>query len=199
MNHPLRCRCGTLQGHVARSASSIRAVCYCKDCQAYARFLGTPGVVDANGGTEIVAMLPGQVHFTAGQEMLACLSMTVHGPLRWYARCCNTPVGGTTRNPKIAYAGIVHACLEKQSPTLTSSFAPLRIAVNTESALGRVPSTPLSTAVGIASLMTSAAGAWVSGAYRDNPFFIDGTSTPIRTPHVLSAAEREQAYRAPDA
>jgi hypothetical protein len=49
---------GTLQGYVVPSAAATRAVCYCKDCQAYARFLSAPCVVDSSGGTEIVASLP---------------------------------------------------------------------------------------------------------------------------------------------
>ena len=33
MNHPLRCRCGTLQGHVRVGARANRGLCYCRDCQ----------------------------------------------------------------------------------------------------------------------------------------------------------------------
>lgn len=43
MNHPLRCRCGALQGYVSHPEKASRGVCYCKDCQAFAHFLGTPG------------------------------------------------------------------------------------------------------------------------------------------------------------
>jgi ABC-type molybdate transport system substrate-binding protein len=39
--HPLRCKCGTVRGYVAYGANTAnRGVCYCKDCQAFARFLG---------------------------------------------------------------------------------------------------------------------------------------------------------------
>ena len=41
MNHPLRCRCGTLRGQVSHPEKVSRGVCYCKDCQAFAHFLGT--------------------------------------------------------------------------------------------------------------------------------------------------------------
>ena len=40
MNHALQCRCGTLKGQVARAETANRGVCYCKDCQAFAHFLG---------------------------------------------------------------------------------------------------------------------------------------------------------------
>ncbi len=41
--HPLRCRCGRLQGHVTLEGRNTRVVCYCKDCQAFARFLDPAG------------------------------------------------------------------------------------------------------------------------------------------------------------
>jgi len=195
MNHPLRCRCGTLQGFVLPSSTATRAVCYCKDCQAYARFLGTPGVLDECGGTEVVASLPKHVHFINGQEALACLSLSPRGILRWYAECCNTPIGNTPRSPKISYVGLVHSCLEAHSPSLESSFGPLRMEVNTKSAIGKVGSTPLGSVIGVLTLTKALLGARLSGSYRENPFFLTGSATPIRQPYVLSKAEREQAYR----
>jgi hypothetical protein len=42
MSHPLQCRCGTIQGHVDDPRSANRALCYCRDCQAFAHFLGSP-------------------------------------------------------------------------------------------------------------------------------------------------------------
>ena len=194
MNHPLRCRCGTLHGHIVASAGATRAVCYCKDCKAYARFLRAPGVTDALGGTEIVASLPTHVHFTAGLEVLACMSLSERGLLRWYASCCNTPVGNTPRNPKLSYVGIVHSCLENRSPSMEASFGPLRIAVNTKSARSKVRPTPIAGTIGVLTLMKSLLGAQLTGSYKDNPFFVPDTRNPIRSVRVLSKSEREEAY-----
>lgn len=177
------------------SAGAIRAVCYCKDCQAYARFLGAPGITDSFGGTEVVASLPRLVHLTGGLEALTCLSLSPRGLLRWYASCCNTPIGNTPRNPRLPYVGLVHTCLEARSPPLETSFGASRMAVNTRSARGKVQSTHLRGAVGVLTLLGSLAGARLTGAYKDNPFFTNGSSTPIRSPRVLSLAERERAYR----
>jgi hypothetical protein len=196
MNHPLRCRCGTLQGVVVPAPSTTRIVCYCRDCQAYARFLGSPGVVDPYGGTEIVASLPRHAQFTNGQEMLSCLSLSERGLLRWYASCCNTPVGNTPRSSKVAYVGLVHSCLEAHALPLEMSFGPLRMAVNTKAALGEVRSSPLSNVVGFLGLVRSLLGARLSGAYKDNPFFLAESGSPVRPVHVLSAAERSRAYGA---
>src|SRR5207249_4142579 len=157
-------------------------VCYCKDCQAYARFLRTPGVVDADGGTEVVASLPKRLHFTAGVEALACMSLREHGLLRWYASCCNTPVANTPRNPKLPYAGVVHSCLQGSSPTIESSFGARRIAVNTKSARNTVRSTPIASAAAVLTLMMSMLGSRLTGSYKVNPFFISNSLTPIRQP-----------------
>lgn len=192
MNHPLLCRCGTIQGYVVPSSTAARAVCYCKDCQAYARYLGTAGVADRAGGTEVIATLPRLVHFTAGLEALACLSLSERGLLRWYASCCRTPIGNTPRDRKLPYAGMVHSCLEGRP--IESSFGPSRIVVNTRSARGTVASTPVASTLAVLRLMTSSLGTRLSGRFRDNPFFAPDSGIPIRPVHVLSSAERAQAY-----
>jgi hypothetical protein len=55
---PLGCRCGHVRG-VANDVtpnSGFRFICYCWDCQAFARFLGRPDVLDQAGGTDIFQM-----------------------------------------------------------------------------------------------------------------------------------------------
>lgn len=172
----------------------MRAVCYCSDCQACARFLGG-AILDGSGGTEVVAMAPRQLRFTAGLDSLACLSLSPRGLLRWYARCCRTPIGNTPRNRKIAYVGLVHACLG-DAQARAASFGPLRIAVNTKSALGPVASVGLgSRALALSRLGASLLGARLSGSYERSPFFEPGSHAPVRTPYVLSATDRASAYR----
>jgi hypothetical protein len=179
--------------------TATRAVCYCKDCQAYARYLGTPGIVDDSGGTEVVASLPKHLRFTAGADALACMSLSERGILRWYASCCRTPIGNTPRNPGLPYVGVIHVCLEDLSPTLESSFGRLRMAVNTASARNRVRATPIATSARLLRFMIGAFGARLSGAYKDNPFFVAGTRNPVRPVRALSRAERAQLYDPRDA
>jgi hypothetical protein len=196
MNLPLRCACGAVQGQLVRSASATRAVCYCRDCQAYARFLGSPGIVDRDGGTEVVASLPMHVRFTRGVDSIACMSLSERGLLRWYASCCDTPIGNTPRNPKIPYVGVVHCCVEGGAPAIDRALGRKRIVVNTKSARKHVRSTPLASSVAVLKLMAAAAGARMSGAYRNNPFFVHASRTPIRPVRVLSDAERARVYGA---
>lgn len=46
------------------------------DCQAFARFLERPDVLDAAGGTDIFQMPPGRVKLTAGTDAVRCLSLS---------------------------------------------------------------------------------------------------------------------------
>jgi hypothetical protein len=194
-SHPLRCRCGKLAGTLESARSTQRVVCYCRDCQAFARHLGAEGVLDAQGGTEIVASLPSKLRFTAGDDALACLSLSPRGLLRWYAACCRTPIGNTMRNPKIAYVGLVHSCLEGDAPPLAQAFGPLRLATNTASATGparKVP--PWAAAASLASLAKTLLGARLGGGWRDNPLFEPGSARPVRPVRVLTLDERAHAY-----
>jgi hypothetical protein len=71
-------------------------VCYCKDCQAFARFLDRSDVLDSAGGTDIFHMPPGRVKLTAGTDTLQCLRLSDQ-VLRWYTQCCRTPIAKERR------------------------------------------------------------------------------------------------------
>jgi hypothetical protein len=190
----LRCRCGTVQGEVDITGSAVRAVCYCRDCQAYARALGADGVTDSAGGTEVVATLPEHVRITSGFDRLACLSLSPNGLLRWYADCCTTPIGNTPRNPKVPYVGLVRTCLAGDDAARDQAFGPLQVRVNTASARHPVRATPMRTFGAVARLAAAAAVARLSGSWRRNPFFLKGTATPVREVRVLSSDARVRAY-----
>jgi hypothetical protein len=197
MNHPLQCQCGTIQGYVVRPGMAKRAVCYCKDCQAFAHFLKRADtLLDEQRGTAIVATVPGQVHFTRGIEALACISLSDHGLLRWYASCCSTPIGNTPRDFKTPYVGLIESCLKSNTPSLQESFGPLRMVLNTKSARGRVTSTPARNLVAMLGVMKSVIGSRLSGAYKRNPFFETAMGAPIARPRVLTKAEREAVTHA---
>ena len=168
-------------------------VCYCKDCQAFAHFLKSADtVLDAQGGTAIVATVPQQVVFSQGLDALACMSLSDHGLLRWYASCCNTPIGNTPRGSRTPYVGLIESCLKSNSPSLEESFGPVRMVLNTKSARGRVKSTPLGNLVGMLGLMRSVIGTRLSGAYKRNPFFGAAAGAPVARPRELTKVERER-------
>lgn len=190
MSIRLRCRCGTLQGEVDARHVAARAICYCKDCQAFARFLKSEDrVLDPSGGTEVEATLPAAVRFTQGLEHLACMSLSPKGIYRWYAACCNTPVGNTPRNPKAAYVGLVRTCLDAAPEELDRQLGRSHITANLASAYGPVRATPVGTVLAVAKIGGMLVKARLDGSWRRNPFF-DASGAPVRPPKVLTLEER---------
>jgi hypothetical protein len=187
----LSCNCGALRGEVRRIEIGKRAVCYCKDCQVYAKFLGkSQEVLDAKGGTEVVGIPPQHVFFTRGSENLACVSLTGRGLYRWYARCCNTAIGNTPRNRKIAHVGLVHSIFEGGLKGLEESFGPVRIRVNTKGAKAYVePSKGIFKLV--VGQVISLVGERANGGFKTTPFFEAVSGRPVVEPRVLTTSELE--------
>ena len=52
-------------------------------------------VLSQYGATDIFQIPIAHVHITAGHEQLALMRLTPKGLNRWYAKCCNTPIGNT--------------------------------------------------------------------------------------------------------
>lgn len=187
-SHAIRCRCGTLRGHVVLPATTSRALCYCKDCQAFARWLGREGdVLDAQAGTDIVATMPSHVRFDGGLEALACMSLSAKGLFRWYASCCRTPIGNTPRDPRIHYVGLIRSAL---AAPLEPSFGPATLRLNTGSARGKVAATPVALFFAMLKLLTAMVPARLRGRWHDNPFFDPSSGRPVRAPQVLGTADR---------
>jgi hypothetical protein len=194
MIHRFQCRCGTLQGELAAPARGIRGVCYCHDCRTYAHLLGQPeSVLDAWGGTDVVATQSAYVRFTAGASSLACVSLSPRGLLRWYARCCDTPIANTPRDWKLPYAGLVHTCLHRPDP-LERSYPRVQARVNTKSAIGTPPrDTGPGGMLRYAGLMLRLLGARAGGRYRQSPFF-DSHGAPV-VPVAIAPREAVQIAR----
>ncbi|SHG53508.1 DUF6151 family protein [Massilia sp. CF038] len=188
MEHPLECSCGKVKGLVSHPDQAVRAVCYCADCQAFARFLGKPDqILDPLGGTDVTAVTPEQVRFTAGQDMLACMSLSEQGLLRWYARCCNTPLGNINRNIKVAHVGLIHNCLGTPQ-AIEAAFGPIQMHNSTKNARGTPAPIPFGTLKTIPRFVWQLVRARVDGSYRRNPFFKDAQGTPLATPVIAGSA-----------
>lgn len=197
MNHPLQCQCGTLRGHVSHAESVCRGVCYCKDCQAYAHFLGKADeMLDEMGGSDVVATLPQYVSFTQGLEKLSCMSLSDKGMLRWYASCCNTPIGNTPRDFKVSHVGLLHNCLRDPPAGLDSAFGPVRMRVGMKSAKGTPKAMAASTTLAILRFMARLIGARLDGSYKNTPFFDPETGIPRVAPRVLTPDERARLMQA---
>ena len=188
----LRCGCGAVSGRVEAPERAGRAICYCRDCRAFARGLGHPErTLDPAGGTDVVATTPRLVRFETGLDRLACVSLKPHGLFRWYAGCCRTPIGNVPRDPKTSYVGLVHDCIAESPAALEAAVGPARTRVSADSALSKVEPTPLHTLGAVLKVVRNVGGSRLSGRWRENPFFRPGTTEPIVAPRVLRAEERE--------
>lgn len=185
-SHPIQCRCGRLRGEFLGGAKLTRITCYCRDCQAYARALGEPGkILDANGGTDVVASLQQYVRLTGEAGQLACLSLTDGGLLRWYASCCKTPIANTTRDPRLSYLGLMLNCLGRDVRSLNAVFGPPTLAINVKSASGSVPSSGWRTTAAMARIFGRVIRARLDGSWRRSPFF-DSGGRPVANPSVVN-------------
>lgn len=195
--HPLQCRCGTLKGSLAAGRRVNRVICYCRDCQAFAHYLGDAGaVLDERGGSDIVQVQPKYLAFTQGVDRLACLRLTPKGLLRWYVRCCRTPIGNTLATPKVSFIGLLHSCLGARAGSLNEAFGPVSAWVNVKGAQGDPK--PREQGVGkcVWWFVRMAMKARISGEYRLTPLFRAATGAPIVAPHVLSPEELSRVTRA---
>jgi hypothetical protein len=197
MKHPLQCLCGTIKGFVDEPRRANRAVCYCRDCQAFAHFLGkSDEILDELGGSEVIQVLPKNVTLTQGTEALACMRLTAKGLLRWYAGCCNTPIGNTLDNFKISFIGLVHNCLETADRPMQDSFGPVRVWVNTKGAKGNPKPKTVGIGTTVLWFLANVAKSRIDGSYKRNPFFLVDKGVPIVPPRVLSREERARLMHA---
>jgi hypothetical protein len=194
----LRCTCGRMQGE-ARDVGphrGVRLLCYCRDCQTFAEFLERPELLDRHGGTEVFQMTPARVSFHAGHDQLACMRLSSKGLMRWYARCCNTPLANTMENPKLAFVGLISSCWDPQldAPSRDGVLGPLRARVNgpghaaADGSMAKIDLLPLGTIVRAIRVVV---GGKLRGEHQPSPFVELDTGAPKVTPRVLEPGERE--------
>jgi hypothetical protein len=194
---PLRCACGSITG-IAINVDPDRGnrlVCMCADCQAYAHWLERAAVIlDEHGGTDVFQMTPAQVRITAGHEHIRCVRLSPKGLMRWYAGCCNAPIGNTLDSARLPFMGVVHTFMdhaadgrsrdEALGPVLSRIHAryghpPLPAGSHPRGPLGLV----------LRSIRQLLRG-YVAGAHQPSPVF-DQSGKPIVEPTVISLEQRE--------
>jgi hypothetical protein len=192
---PLRCRCARVRGVASDVSSStgFRFICYCRDCQSFARFLGRPDVLDPAGGTDIFQMPPARVRLTEGADALRCVRLSDR-VLRWYADCCRTPIANTAAGPRFPLVAVIHAFMDHEAGGRSRDevLGPPLCRIFERSAIGPLPADappPASVAV-----FTRRAPLllrwWARGLAWPTPFFDDRTKAPRASPRVLTQSER---------
>ncbi len=188
---PLRCRCARVRGVASKIAPSggFRFVCYCQDCQAFARFLERPDVLDPAGGTDIFQMPPGRVKFVAGADAVRCLRFSSK-VFRWYTDCCRTPIGNTAAGPRFPVVGLIHSFMDYQANGRSREevLGPPLCRIYECSAIAPLPPNappPPSLRV-FARRASKIFGWWWRGLDRPTPFFDEITKAPLSAPRVLT-------------
>jgi len=189
----LRCRCGGVRAVITEVSPRTvnRVVCYCEDCQAFAHRLGRADLLNAKGGSDIVQVAPSRLAFVQGQDRIAGVRLSPKGLYRWYASCCNTPVGNTV-SPAIPFVGIIAQAFEGGAPAIDDVAGPPIGAILGKYAVGEPPAG--STGLNL-SLLLRAIGkvlAWkVRGRAWPHPFFKREPREPIYPITVLSLEQRD--------
>jgi hypothetical protein len=191
----LRCQCGHVRGvaHNIAPSAGFRFVCYCTDCQAFARFLARSDVLDAAGGTDIFHIAAGRVTLTAGADALRCIAFSGK-VLRWYADCCRTPLANTAATARFPVVALIHSFMdcEVAARSRDEVLGPPLCRIYARSATAPLPSdAPSPPSFG----MFLRRGAkilswWMHGLGRPHPFFDNQTNAPLSTPRLLTLSER---------
>ncbi|HEY1097675.1 MAG TPA: DUF6151 family protein [Myxococcota bacterium] len=194
MDVALRCRCGVVTGTLVDVSPSAgnRAVCYCDDCQAFAKAIGRVDVLDAHGGSDIVQLRPAQLKLSITDDNLKCLRLSDTGMWRFHTGCCNTPVGNAMNNPKMPFVGVVISGLVDLDEQQKTDVFGARIAVqgrfarNVDSADTIPTAPPPAMFLRVARLIV---GGFIKRAHKPSP--LTNSSGQFRVvPRVLSSAER---------
>ena len=190
----LRCRCGEVRGVVADASPRTvnRAVCCCDDCQAFIHRLGRADLLNAQGGTDIVQVAPASLSFVQGQDRIRAVRLTSKGLYRWYASCCNTPIGNTL-SPSVPFVGIVASTFDHSRQRASDVFGEPRGGVFGKFAIGKAPA-GVAARVSLSLLLHTIGKVltWrLRGSAWPHPFFKRDTGAPAYPFEVLSHEERE--------
>ncbi|MEP3347862.1 MAG: DUF6151 family protein [Litoreibacter sp.] len=185
------CQCGEFQAviHDADAPSGNHAMCYCKDCRAFAHHLEQGAqVLDNMGGTDLFQTQPSQVEITSGADKLGLLQLAPKGLYRWHTTCCNTPICNTMGTPKMSFVGFMAANIAQRD-----ALGPVTVKYKPDHATGPVPKPHGSLLRFAAYTIRNMLKARITGSWKKNPFFGEDGRSVVK-PYVVSDAEREAAY-----
>lgn len=194
--HSIQCTCGSLKGTIDTSLKANHLFCYCHDCQTFARWLERQDeILNQQGGSRIVQVVPRTLRWTEGQENIACMRLSPKGTLRWYTSCCKTPLANTPASPKVPFVGLIHTCLGTPEE-IETTFGPIKANVNPEDAIGEPKPRAFGKTGVILGFMGRSLVERMTGRYKQNPFFPKGDDTPLATPTIIPKDQRQTILQA---
>jgi hypothetical protein len=199
-NVELRCACGAVEGVVLDASPKTlnRAVCYCDDCQAFARFLGRDDIMDAQGASDIIQIPPSQLRFTKGTDKLRSMFLSPKGVLRWYTDCCKTPAGNMLNSPRCPFTGIPKRMFVLDGSVLDAAVGKPLGTLHGRFAIGGCPpGAEEKASLGVILRCTGwLLGNAIRGKHKPSPYWTDAGKL-VSEPQVLTAEERMPFYRNP--
>lgn len=190
---PIGCRCGLVRGELrdVTLRRGTRCVCYCDDCQAFARFLGGEGLIDAHGGTELFQTAPAHLRLSQGSDQLRAMKLSPKGMIRFYTACCRTPVGNLLQSPSAPFVGIPSPLFAHggDARAVDAALGPIlgRYQTKFASPPGRDDALPPF----LLRVLTWLLPAFVRRQHRPSPFYDAHTGALVSEPQVLTRAERD--------
>jgi hypothetical protein len=187
-----------VQGVVADASPKTinRVVCYCDDCQAFARFLERDYLMDDHGGSDVIQVAPSRLRFTQGADKLRSMRLSEKGLFRWYTDCCKTPAGNMLYSARCPFSGIHRRMFVLEGNALDAAVGTSLGGMNGKYAIGGCPpGADESASLGV---MLRCFG-WllgnaIRGRHKPSPFWTtDGK--PTAAPRILSLEERTKLYR----
>jgi hypothetical protein len=173
--------------------SSSFLVCYCVDCQAYSRFLGRDGLLDAYGGTTVLVAAPADLTITKGSEQLACVRLSDKGMFRWYTKCCRTPVGNLPGSPLLAMTTVPAAFVDRARAEIApEQLLGKPVGIMGRGAPGGLPAGAHAALPAglLASMLWLILRATFAGRTKPSPFLDPQTQRPWVKAQVLAKEER---------
>jgi hypothetical protein len=194
----LSCQCGEVTGVITPTPVGYftHAVCYCNDCQAFAHALGRAReILDEHGGTRVLQVGSKRMTIDRGHEHIRCMKLSPKGLMRFYAACCNTPIGNVVSG-KIPMIGIPAVFVEDLRPD--HPVLPVQARVFGRFGHGQLPAgTPGKILPrDVLRAVKQIVGARLRGEQKDSPFFDTRTGSPIVAPEIISKAVRDSVYAA---
>jgi len=109
-----RCRCGEVTGKLRdiRTLPGDHLVCHCSDCIAFLRYCAPEQASTLVDGVQLFLTRVSRMAITSGKVNLACVHLTNKPMLRWYSKCCRTPLFHTVHSGWYPFVTIHVASLE---------------------------------------------------------------------------------------
>jgi hypothetical protein len=191
----VRCKCGEVRGFVTDLSPRTvnRITCYCDDCQAFAHQLGRADLLNPKGGSDIIQVAPAALSFTQGQHRIVGLRLKPNGLFRWYASCCNTPLGNTL-TPAAPFVGLLAQAFDE--PQLDNVVGTPTGALLGKFAIGEPPKGSTGANLPLVLRAIGKVLGWkLRGQTWPHPFFNRQTRAPIY-PLTVVPRDRREALRA---